>query len=110
LAGQGAILNIIGEAGVGKSRLLMEIREEVPGERLYWLEGSTLPFSQTISYWPFQEILRRFARINRDDGEAEAWDKFENKVKALFQRKRLQSCLTWPVCWLYRPGPAMKNK
>ncbi len=84
LNGQGSILGIIGEAGLGKSRLLTEIREDIPIDRLYWLEGSTLSFGQTISYWPFQEILRRFALITEDDLEAEAWFKLESKTKVLF--------------------------
>jgi len=82
--GQGGIVSIIGEAGVGKSRLLAEIQRAIPSEGLDWLEGHTLSFGQTISYWPFQEILRGYAGINDQDGEDPAWDKLERKTTALF--------------------------
>ena len=51
---------------------------------LTWLEGRALSFGQTISYWPFQEILWRYAGISEDDSEAEAWHKLESRVSALF--------------------------
>ncbi|HEX7973235.1 MAG TPA: adenylate/guanylate cyclase domain-containing protein, partial [Anaerolineales bacterium] len=84
LAGQGGLLSILGEAGVGKSRLLAELQRDVPTEKLYWLEGHTLNYGQSISYWPFQEILRCYADISGSDGEEQAWEKLESKIAALF--------------------------
>jgi class 3 adenylate cyclase/tetratricopeptide (TPR) repeat protein len=87
LAGRGAIVSIIGEAGVGKSRLVAEIRNSAGASHLTWLEGRTLSFGQTISYWPFQEILWQYAGISEDDSEADAWRKLERRVSALFDQK-----------------------
>ena len=84
LEGQGSIVSIIGEAGVGKSRLMAEIRRGAVTAPLQWLEGRTLSFGQTISYWPFQEILWGYAGITEDDSEAEAWRKLESRISALF--------------------------
>jgi class 3 adenylate cyclase/tetratricopeptide (TPR) repeat protein len=84
LDGQGGILSVIGEAGLGKSRLMAEIRHHLGNENLLWLEGRTLSYGQKMSYWPFKEILRQYAGITEDDGDAEAWGKFETKITDLF--------------------------
>jgi class 3 adenylate cyclase/tetratricopeptide (TPR) repeat protein len=88
LDGQGGIVCIIGEAGIGKSRLMAEIRNYIrdtqPVSSLQWLEGRTLSYGQKISYWPFQEIIWHYAGITEDDSEAEAWQKLEDRISALF--------------------------
>jgi tetratricopeptide (TPR) repeat protein len=48
------------------------------------LEGRTLSYGQKISYWPFQEIIWQYAGITEDDSEAEAWQKLESRISALF--------------------------
>jgi class 3 adenylate cyclase/tetratricopeptide (TPR) repeat protein len=82
--GQGGILSVIGEAGLGKSRLMAEIRHHFERENLLWLEGRTLSYGQKISYWPFKEILRQYAGITEDDSDTGAWEKFETKITGLF--------------------------
>ena len=84
LDGQGGILSVIGEAGLGKSRLMAEIHRHYAHENLLWLEGRTLSYGQKMSYWPFREILWHYAGITEDDDESEAWKKFETSITALF--------------------------
>jgi class 3 adenylate cyclase/tetratricopeptide (TPR) repeat protein len=84
LDGQGGILSLIGEAGLGKSRIMAEIRHAFVHENLLWLEGKTLSYGQKMSYWPFREILWQYAGISEDDGTIEAWDKFETRIVDLF--------------------------
>jgi class 3 adenylate cyclase/tetratricopeptide (TPR) repeat protein len=80
LDGQGGILSVIGEAGLGKSRLMAEIHHHYQNENLLWLEGKTLSYGQKMSYWPFREILWQYAGITEDDSDTEAWRKFEKKI------------------------------
>jgi len=84
LAGQGGLVSIIAEAGVGKSRLIAEVRRKVTGRKILWLEGRALSFSQTISYWPFLEIIQADAGITVEDQEDERWAKMERRVNDLF--------------------------
>ena len=88
LDGQGGIVCIIGEAGIGKSRLMAEIRNYIMNTQtissLQWLEGRTLSYGQKISYWPFQEIIWHYAGITEDDSETEAWQKLEGRISSLF--------------------------
>ena len=84
LDGQGGILSVIGEAGLGKSRLMAEVLDRTDPSSLQWLEGRTLSYGQKISYWPFQEMLRQYAGITEDDSDMEAWKKLESRITKLF--------------------------
>lgn len=85
LDGQGGIVSIIGEAGLGKSRLIAEIRHYFARENILWLVGRTLSYGQKMSYWPFREILLKYANIKEDDTDTKAWEKIEAKIVDLFQ-------------------------
>jgi class 3 adenylate cyclase/tetratricopeptide (TPR) repeat protein len=82
--GEGSIVSVIGEAGLGKSRLLTEVRRRVGGVNVQWLEGRGLSFGQTLSYWPFLEILRQAGDITEQHDPAESWTKLQALVTGLF--------------------------
>ncbi len=84
LAGKGGIVTIVGEPGIGKSRLVAEAIRARPPEELRWLEGRTLAYGQTIAYLPFIEIVKSDAGITEEDGEAQSWSKLERRVRSLF--------------------------
>ena len=84
LSGRGGIVSVTAEAGLGKSRLVAELRRRYIDRDVRWLEGRALSFSQTMSYLPFLEIVKDCAGINEDDGEDESWTKLERRVTVLF--------------------------
>ena len=84
LGGQGGVLAINGEAGIGKSRLVAEWQRSSQSDHLTWLSGRTLSYGQSISYRPFQEILRQYCGFREDDGEVESWINLERNVRELF--------------------------
>ncbi len=102
--GEGGILAIVGEAGIGKSRLLAELRRQVQGEALRWLEGHNLSYGQTLSFWPFQIILKAETGISEDDSEKEAWSKLEKSVGQLFP-KRMDEVLPYVASLLSIEAP-----
>ncbi len=83
LDGQGGILSVVGDAGLGKSRLMAELHRHYQSD-VSWLEGRTLSYGQKMSYWPFREILWQYAGITEDDTDIEAWEKLEAKIVDLF--------------------------
>jgi class 3 adenylate cyclase/tetratricopeptide (TPR) repeat protein len=82
-AGEGGIVGVVGEPGLGKSRLMSEVSRVAADGSLLWLEGRSLSFGQTLSYWPFLEIIRRWAGIGEGDGDAAALAKLEASTRAL---------------------------
>jgi len=54
-AGHGQVVGIVGEPGVGKSRLLYEFRRSVDGRPVTYLEGRCLSFGSAIPYLPHRK-------------------------------------------------------
>jgi class 3 adenylate cyclase/tetratricopeptide (TPR) repeat protein len=83
-AGHGGVVFIVGEAGIGKSRLVAELRQVGDGLGFSWLEGgATLP-GQHISYRPFVDIIQAELGIAADDDQDDRWRKLEERASALF--------------------------
>jgi class 3 adenylate cyclase/tetratricopeptide (TPR) repeat protein len=63
------LATILGEAGVGKSRLIDELVRAVEGD-VTVLRGRCLPYGDGITFWPFAEAVRGAALIaERDTAE-----------------------------------------
>jgi class 3 adenylate cyclase/tetratricopeptide (TPR) repeat protein len=60
--GRSALILVYGDAGVGKSRLLEEVRS-CESEGVAWLEGRCFATTQTMSYAPILDLLRRHIGI-----------------------------------------------
>jgi class 3 adenylate cyclase/tetratricopeptide (TPR) repeat protein len=74
--GQGQVIGITGEAGIGKSRLLAEFWRDVQGRQLTRLTGQCLPYGQMSPYLPVLMLLRQRCQIT----DADAPDTIRTKV------------------------------
>ena len=72
-AGQGRVACIIGEPGIGKSRLLAELRAEA--ERLHpatrWIEGRCLSYGETVPYQLVADVVRSLIGAPASSSEAQ---------------------------------------
>ena len=59
-------LTIIGDAGVGKSRLTREFLASIADEA-FVVRGRCLSYGRGITFWPLVEIVRHAAGIDEDD-------------------------------------------
>jgi class 3 adenylate cyclase/tetratricopeptide (TPR) repeat protein len=67
--GTGQVIGIVGEAGVGKSRLLIEMKKNIPQENYEYIEGRCLQYGRSILYLPILDIIRSVFKIKDDDQE-----------------------------------------
>ncbi len=81
-AGQGQVVGIVGEAGVGKSRLLYEFKLRVARDRARVLEGECFSYARGVPYDAFARLLRRHLGIGADNARAAATDRLAAAVRA----------------------------
>jgi class 3 adenylate cyclase/tetratricopeptide (TPR) repeat protein len=82
-SGSGQVVGVVGEAGVGKSRLLLELRNMLPKGEYTYMEGRCLHYGGSMAYLPILDILRSYFNIKEGDREAEIKEKMEEKVLQL---------------------------
>ena len=96
--GQGQVVAILGEAGVGKSRLVHEFHKSVKDEWLTWLEGHCAPYAQGTPLLPVLEVVSANFQIEEGDNRLQIEDKLRRGVR------RLDAGLDWVLphlCELY---------
>ncbi len=81
-AGQGQMVFVVGEPGIGKSRLVYELRRRI-GDQAAWLEGRCVSFGQSIAFHPLIDLLRRKFGIEDGDDEATVIGKIEGGILPL---------------------------
>jgi len=68
------LVGVVGDAGVGKSRLIREFAAVAASEASL-VRGRCLPYGDGITFWPLAEVVRDAAEIGTGDSPAAAVDK-----------------------------------
>ena len=74
-AGRGQVVGIVGEPGVGKSRLLLELQHALSGRAVRYLEGRCLSFGSSIPFLPILDLVRTEVGLAEADPPDVAIDK-----------------------------------
>jgi DNA-binding NtrC family response regulator/tetratricopeptide (TPR) repeat protein len=99
--GQGQVVAIAGEAGIGKSRLVGELREGLTAQPILCLEGHCLPYSTPIPCLPLVELLRAACAIV----ETDVPEGVREKLRATLDRAGMDSREASPyLLHLLEPG------
>ncbi len=89
--GVGRIVCILGEAGLGKSRLVTETRffsEQLPDPESSWYEITSLSYESNQAYGLFQRLIRRVSGIGYDDAPRMIQKKLSTLVESLPEERR----------------------
>ena len=63
MAGQGQVVGLVGEPGMGKTRLLTEFCRRVPGDQVTVYEGQCLSYGQGTPYLPVRDLVRQICGL-----------------------------------------------
>jgi class 3 adenylate cyclase/tetratricopeptide (TPR) repeat protein len=80
--GQGGVLSVLGEPGIGKSRLLQSAHGDATEAKVRWLDARCLSYGAALAYWPYADLLRRVCGITRDMDASEARERLAHQVVA----------------------------
>ena len=82
-AGVGGIVTIVGEAGIGKSRLVAELRKGALTAPLRWVEGRCLSYGTSITYLLWLDVLRSIVGMSIEDSPVAVRDELQQLVQTL---------------------------
>jgi class 3 adenylate cyclase len=81
--GNSQVVSIIGEPGIGKSRLLREFRGSLNFEDFNYLEGRCLHYGSSVPYLPLVDIIQAYFNIREEHSESDSKNKMMEKLIAL---------------------------
>jgi len=87
ITGQGSVVNIIGEAGIGKSRLVAELKRWEDMKNVTLLEGRATSIGRNLSFHPITDLLKQWMGIGQDDKKEDASSKLQNALWDLFREE-----------------------
>ncbi|RKY67823.1 MAG: hypothetical protein DRP97_06970, partial [Candidatus Latescibacterota bacterium] len=81
--GRGSVVNVIGEAGIGKSRLIAELKKCGIMKQATFLEGRAISIGKHLSFHPIIDIFKQWTMIADDDTDSAAFAKIEKTIRAV---------------------------
>jgi class 3 adenylate cyclase/tetratricopeptide (TPR) repeat protein len=82
-SGEGQVVGIVGEAGIGKSRLLLEFRDLLPKDEYGYFEGRCLHYGGSMPYLPILDVLRSFIGVKEGEQEHVIRRKLKERILGL---------------------------
>jgi class 3 adenylate cyclase/DNA-binding winged helix-turn-helix (wHTH) protein/predicted ATPase len=79
--GHGQVVGVVGEPGLGKSRLVHEFRRSLGGRRLAYRAGGCLSYGSTMPYLPVLDLLRHHCGIMDTDSPEDLTAKIHRSLR-----------------------------
>jgi hypothetical protein len=87
---QPQLVTLVGPAGIGKSRLALELAEYVRSAGGRTLRGRPLPYGEPAAYWAFGQVIRDASGILATDSADAAAERLRDRVASLFSATESQ--------------------
>lgn len=82
--GEGQVVLVSGEAGIGKSRILLDLEQAIGGDPHAIVRFQCAPYHQNSAFWPVVEHLRRTAAFRPDDSDEQRLDRLVTLLEEVF--------------------------
>ncbi len=80
--GSGQVVLIVGEPGIGKSRLVRALHDDLASEPHTWLECGGSPYFESTPFYAVTDLLAQFFRFRAEDPEPERITALERALEA----------------------------
>ncbi|MBI3028432.1 MAG: AAA family ATPase, partial [Candidatus Rokubacteria bacterium] len=95
--GHGQVVAVVGEPGVGKSRLYWEFSHSHRAQGWLVLESGSVSYGKATNYLPIIELLRAYFSIEHADDPRKIREKVTGKLLSL--DRQVEPCVS-PILWL----------
>jgi predicted ATPase/class 3 adenylate cyclase len=85
------IVFVTGEAGIGKSRLINELKEQLESDEITVLEGQSLTYRRLAAYWIFVDALRKYLGVTPGSTEIQVRSKLKQRLVAVLGERGLEA-------------------
>jgi class 3 adenylate cyclase/predicted ATPase len=80
-SGQGQVVLLSGDAGIGKSRLVQTLKDHVANEPHIWWECRSSEYSQNTALFPLTDLFQRLLQFQTEDTPVEKLGKLEQLLR-----------------------------
>jgi class 3 adenylate cyclase/tetratricopeptide (TPR) repeat protein len=80
-SGRSQVVGVVGEPGIGKSRLLAEFHQQLVRGRVTWVEGRCVSYGTAIPYWLLLDLVRSNCGIVETDAPETIVEKIRSGIK-----------------------------
>ncbi len=107
--GQGQVVALLGDAGIGKTRLLEQVRERTCGgepqdqathfepSTIHWLEGRALSYGSSLSFWTINQLLVNDLNLTDGAPQVKIMAALRKRLLELFGAEKASSVLPYLV-------------
>src|SRR6202023_3247257 len=91
VTGRGGVLFIVGDPGIGKSRLAAEIRHRAELQaNCTWLEGRCVSYGESLPYGLYRDLLRNWLEVSATEPDLRVRVKLHRKTEEAFPGRGLE--------------------